>query len=77
MSLRLLSLITLFRCGLVFAYLPNDVCFVINTRIAKKLELPLKLINHVTIDPLSPYSLKLINLVKSGQSVVIFPGGSN
>ena len=42
----------------VFAYLPNDVCFVINTRIAKKLELPLKLINHVTIDPLSPYSLK-------------------
>ena len=60
----------------VFAYLPNDVCFVINTRIAKKLELPLKLINHVTIDPLSPYSLKkLINLVKSGQSVVIFPEG--
>ena len=60
----------------VFAYLPNDVCFVINTRIAKKLELPLKLINHVTIDPLSPYSLKkLINIIKEGQSVVIFPEG--
>ena len=60
----------------VFAYLPDDVCFVINTRIAKKLELPLKLINHVTIDPLSPYSLKkLINIIKEGQSVVIFPEG--
>lgn len=60
----------------LYAFLPSDVCYVVNTGIGEKLRFFLKYINHITIDPLNPYSLKKIAaIIKSGKTVVIFPEG--
>lgn len=61
---------------LIAPFLPTDTYFVVNTDIAKKNKWFLKLVNHVTVDPLNPYSLKkLIHVIKEGKPVVIFPEG--
>lgn len=60
----------------LYAYLPSGTYFVINTSIASKISVILKWINHVTVDPLNPYSLKkVITILKEGHIVVIFPEG--
>lgn len=61
---------------LLYAYLPNDVCFVVNTAIAAKISFVLRWVNHITVDPLNPYSLKkIVGVVKAGKPVVLFPEG--
>lgn len=61
---------------LLYAYLPADTCFVINTNIAKKISFILAWVEHISIDPLNPYALKrVISVVKSGRPLVIFPEG--
>lgn len=60
----------------LYAYLPREVCFVVNTTIAAKFSFILKWVNHVAVDPLNPYSLKKIaGVIKAGQPVVLFPEG--
>jgi acyl-[acyl-carrier-protein]-phospholipid O-acyltransferase/long-chain-fatty-acid--[acyl-carrier-protein] ligase len=60
----------------LYAYLPNDVCYVINTNIAASISFFLKFINHIRIDPLNPYSLKkIVSVLKAGKPLVIFPEG--
>lgn len=60
----------------LYAYLPSGTYFVINTDIARKIPFVLRWVNHIAIDPLNPYSLKkIVNIVKSGIPVVLFPEG--
>lgn len=60
----------------LFAFLPSNTCFVINKEIAEKLSWGLRWFNHMTIDPLNPFSLKeVIHQVKAGRVAVIFPEG--
>lgn len=60
----------------LFAFLPDDVCYVVNTGVSKKFKLILKVADYVAIDPTSPYSLKkLVKVMKSGRHIVIFPEG--
>lgn len=60
----------------LYAFLPQGICFVINTAIAKKLGIFIKYIDHITVDPLNPYSLKtIVGIIKMGKIVVIFPEG--
>jgi len=60
----------------LYAYLPREVCFVVNTTIAAKFAFLLKWVNHIAVDPLNPYSLKKIaGIIKAGQPVVLFPEG--
>jgi acyl-[acyl-carrier-protein]-phospholipid O-acyltransferase/long-chain-fatty-acid--[acyl-carrier-protein] ligase len=60
----------------LYAYLPVDACYVVNTAIAAKLGFILKWVDHITVDPLNPYSLKkIIGVVKAGKTVVLFPEG--
>lgn len=56
--------------------LPDDVCFVVNTDIAKQFASLLKLRRHITVDPMNPLSVRrMIRLVRDGTSLVIFPEG--
>ncbi len=60
----------------LYAYLPANVCFVVNTAIAARIRFILRWFSHVTIDPLNPYSLKtLVNVIRRGKPVVLFPEG--
>lgn len=60
----------------LYAYLPGKVCFVVNTAIAEKISFVLRWVNHITVDPLNPYSLKkIVGEIKAGKSVVLFPEG--
>lgn len=60
----------------LYAYLPADTWFVVNTDIAANIRFVLRRVNHVTIDPLNPYSLKkLVAVIKEGKTVVLFPEG--
>lgn len=60
----------------LYAYLPEGACFVINTTIAAKLSFILRWVNHITVDPRNPYSLKkIVGVIKAGRTVVIFPEG--
>jgi acyl-[acyl-carrier-protein]-phospholipid O-acyltransferase/long-chain-fatty-acid--[acyl-carrier-protein] ligase len=60
----------------LYAYLPSGTCFVVNTQIARKIRFVLRWVNHITVDPFNPYSLKkIISIVKTGTPVVIFPEG--
>lgn len=60
----------------LFAYLPGHVSFVVNSAIASQFHWVMRFVNHVAIDPLNPYSLKkIVNLVKAGQTLVLFPEG--
>lgn len=60
----------------LYAYLPKGVYFVVNTGIAKKIGIILRMVNHITIDPLNPYALKkVVSVIREGRTVVIFPEG--
>lgn len=60
----------------IYAYFPGNICFVVNTEVAKKINFILGWVNHIAVDPLNPYSLKkIISVIKDGQSVVLFPEG--
>jgi len=68
--------VSLWDAIFLYAFLPQNVCYVINTGIAKKIGFFLKYIDHITIDPLNPYSLKtVVSIIKMGKTVVIFPEG--
>ncbi|MBC8015418.1 MAG: AMP-binding protein [Sporomusaceae bacterium] len=75
-SIVLPNHVSLLDAIFLYAYLPSGTCFVINTEIARDIHFILRWVNHITVDPLNPYSLKtIINVVKSGTPVVIFPEG--
>jgi acyl-[acyl-carrier-protein]-phospholipid O-acyltransferase/long-chain-fatty-acid--[acyl-carrier-protein] ligase len=60
----------------LYAYLPYDACFVVNTDIAKKIKFVLRFVSHITVDPRNPYSTKkIVSVIKSGRPVVLFPEG--
>lgn len=60
----------------LYAYLPGNVCFVVNTGIAAKISWILRWVSHISVDPLNPYSLKkIVGVIKEGRSVVLFPEG--
>ena len=60
----------------MYAYLPDGVCFVVNTAIAEKISFVLRWVDHVTVDPLNPYAVKkIVAEVKAGRPVVLFPEG--
>lgn len=60
----------------LYAYLPGQAFFVVNTEIAARFRWVMRFVNHVAIDPLNPYSLKkIVTLVKAGQTLVLFPEG--
>lgn len=60
----------------LYAWLPGDPCFVVNTAIAEKIAPVLRFVSHVTIDPLNPYAVKkLVAAVREGRTVVLFPEG--
>lgn len=60
----------------LYAYLPREVCFVVNTAIAERIPFILRWVNHVAVDPLNPYSLKkIVGIIKAGNPVVLFPEG--
>lgn len=61
---------------LLYAYLPANACFVVNTAIAAKIGFVLRWVDHIVVDPLNPYSLKrIVTAVKSERPVVLFPEG--
>ncbi|USG65565.1 AMP-binding protein [Brevibacillus ruminantium] len=56
--------------------LPSNTTFVANTEIAKKFSLFMRFRKFITVDPMNPYSIRhMIRVVKSGESLVIFPEG--
>ncbi|MBP2639853.1 MAG: Acyl-(acyl-carrier-protein)--phospholipid O-acyltransferase [Firmicutes bacterium] len=60
----------------LYAYLPADTYFIINTAIAARMSYILRWVNHFTVDSLNPYSLKKIaGVIKEGRTVVFFPEG--
>jgi acyl-[acyl-carrier-protein]-phospholipid O-acyltransferase/long-chain-fatty-acid--[acyl-carrier-protein] ligase len=60
----------------LYAFLPENVCYVVNTAMAEKISFVLKFINHIKIDPLNPYSLKkIVGVLKARKPLVIFPEG--
>ncbi|HWR05861.1 AMP-binding protein [Sporomusa sp.] len=60
----------------LYAYLPREVYFVVNTTIAARISFILQWVNHTTVDPLSPYSVKkIVGVIKAGHPVVLFPEG--
>ncbi len=59
-------------------FLPQAPLFVIDRKIAERwyFKLPLRFIDHVTIDSDHPMSIKyLVEIAKSGRSIVVFPEG--
>ncbi len=68
--------VSLLDAILLSFYLPRSVTYVVNTGIAKRFSLLLKLCKHITVDPLNPYSVrKMLRVLKSGETLVIFPEG--
>ncbi|MCR8631402.1 AMP-binding protein [Paenibacillus radicis (ex Xue et al. 2023)] len=68
--------VSLLDAALLAAYLPDEATFVVNTTIAKRLGLLLKLRKHITVDPLNPYSVRtMVKTVQSGAPLVLFPEG--
>lgn len=63
---------------IIWTYLPSNVVFAINTHIAREWWVKpfLHLVNFVPLDPVNPMGVKsLIEAVKKGRRVVIFPEG--
>lgn len=57
-------------------FLPSHVTFVVNTQIAERFSFIMRFRNHVTIDPLNPYSIRqMIRVIQQGKTLVIFPEG--
>ena len=58
-------------------YLPKDVLFVSNPRMAKKFSFLMRFRKHITVDPLNPYAVRhMIKIVNKGIPLVIFPEGT-
>ena len=56
--------------------LPDEVCFVVNTAIAKQYHLIVNMREHITVNPLNPFSIRqMIKEVKNGKTLMIFPEG--
>lgn len=68
---------TSFLDGLfLYLFLPKEAVFVINTERARQFAFFLRFVNHLTIDPLNPYSIrKIIGVVNENIPVVLFPEG--
>ena len=63
---------------LLYLFLPESVCFVVNSEIARNpvVRFGLRFRRHLAVDPLNPYSLRAImGVVTEGQPVVLFPEG--
>jgi len=57
-------------------YLPRNVTFVANTKIAAQYSFILRFRKHITIDPLNPYSMRqMMRKVNEGWPILIFPEG--
>ncbi|ERI10586.1 MAG: 1-acyl-sn-glycerol-3-phosphate acyltransferase [Aneurinibacillus aneurinilyticus] len=68
--------ISLLDAAVLTMNLPDDICFVVNTEVAKQFASLLKLRRHITVDPMNPLSVRrMIRLVREGTSLVIFPEG--
>ncbi|MFT9849894.1 AMP-binding protein [Aneurinibacillus sp. REN35] len=68
--------ISLLDAAVLAMNLPTDVCFVVNTEVAKQFASLLKLRRHITVDPMNPLSVRqMIRLVQQGTPLVIFPEG--
>lgn len=63
---------------LLGAFLPISPTYMVHSTVARQwyFRLPLKFIRHVVVDTSNPLAVKtLVNLIDSGQTVVIFPEG--
>ncbi|UQZ85887.1 Bifunctional protein Aas [Paenibacillus konkukensis] len=68
--------VSLLDAVLLAAFLPEEAAFVVNTKIAARFRLLLKLRSHITVDPLNPYSVRtMVKVVQSGVPLVLFPEG--
>lgn len=68
--------VSLLDAVLLSFFLPAGVTFVANTEIAKKFSFFMRFRKFITVDPMNPYSIRhMIRVVKSGESLVIFPEG--
>jgi acyl-[acyl-carrier-protein]-phospholipid O-acyltransferase/long-chain-fatty-acid--[acyl-carrier-protein] ligase len=68
--------VSLLDAVLLALILPEEVAFVVNTRMAKRFAWPLHFRTHIPVDPLNPYSVrKMLKTVQSGTPLVIFPEG--
>jgi acyl-[acyl-carrier-protein]-phospholipid O-acyltransferase / long-chain-fatty-acid--[acyl-carrier-protein] ligase len=70
--------LSLLDAALIGAYIPERVCFAINTQIARKwcFRPFLMLADTIALDPTNPMSTRLlIDRVKKGMKIVIFPEG--
>lgn len=68
--------VSLLDAVLLALILPDEVAFVVNTRMAQRFAWPLHLRTHIPVDPLNPYSVrKMLKTVQSGTPLVIFPEG--
>ena len=63
---------------LLYAFLPDSVCFVVNSEIAENpwVDFALRFCRHVRIQPRNPYGLRtVISILKEGSPVLLFPEG--
>ncbi|TBL78647.1 AMP-binding protein [Paenibacillus thalictri] len=68
--------VSLLDAVILALYLPKDVTFVVNTDIAKRFGLLIRLRKHITVDPLNPYSVRrMVKVVQQGTPLLLFPEG--
>jgi acyl-[acyl-carrier-protein]-phospholipid O-acyltransferase/long-chain-fatty-acid--[acyl-carrier-protein] ligase len=68
--------VSLLDALVLYAFLPSDVYFVVNTDIAARIGFILRWVNYITVDPLNPYSLKrIVGVIRKGKTIVLFPEG--
>ncbi|MCZ8523892.1 MULTISPECIES: AMP-binding protein [Paenibacillus] len=68
--------LSLLDAVLLALYLPKEVTFVVNTRIAARFAPFLKLRSHIAVDPVNPYSVRrMVKVVNSGTPLLLFPEG--
>ncbi len=70
--------VSMLEAGMLHGVLPGHASFAVNTQIAevKWIKPFLKLINAYVLDPTKPLATRgLVNTVKSGETIVIFPEG--
>ncbi len=64
--------------ALIAVFIPEDLCFAVDTAMAKKLWVRffLQFVDFFPIDPLNPMAVKsIVDVIKKGKKVVIFPEG--
>ncbi|AFC27424.1 AAS bifunctional protein [Paenibacillus mucilaginosus 3016] len=68
--------LSLLDAVLLALYLPKEVTFVVNTRIAARFAPFIRLRRHITVDPLNPYSVRrMVKVVAGGTPLLLFPEG--